>query len=137
MYQERNETYIWGPCLFNVEAAKTLVRTKIGRPVYRITPNKKFLGLPVQCPNSADLDSPVIFASFLKLPKLTPGAVMIDGNKRVTYALKHKLPIRFCLLDPIETMNITQGFSQLQSKDWSILQKVAKILGVSFEPNSN
>lgn len=114
----RNESYIWGPFLFNVEKAKAFVKNL---PTFRFTPTEKLLGLPTNFSHitDEDLNNPIIFASFFYDDKDNVAVVMIDGNNRMRYALKHNKPLLGVIIDPHQTgvfvqivQDATNGFEE-------------------------
>lgn len=131
--RQRDETYIWGPCMFDVEAAKALAR-RPGLPVYPIKPHKCLQGLPPRVPATADLEQPVIFATFLNEARDQIGAVMIDGRHRLAYALEHGQSLYGVILDPVQTVHLCSGFSQLGKADWRRLYATARHIGLYWGP---
>ncbi len=130
---KRNESYIYGGYLFDVERAKKIAFDE--QYVSHLVPAHRSIGgAKVSLPKDEyDLSSPVIFLSFIHPIKRGLGILLVDGNHRMQWAAKYHLKLEAIFLNPPHSFECSAYHNPIwPDRIWGKLTASARFYGVEF-----
>ena len=130
MNNSRQESYLWGGYIFDVELAKKLAE---GYDSHLVPSHRSIGGMKLSLPKEEyDLGNPVIFCSWINEQREV-GILLIDGNHRMQWAAKHHLNLEIVILNPIDTWSVMgEWVPKWNKRQWQKLTAAARFYQVSF-----